>query len=305
MSVPGVGYGNTAATFAAPFLSKIMLNSKVTEINHKDPNNAIISFTKNGVVSKVAAKTVLVTTSLGVLKAGSITFTPRLPGWKQDTIDNMGFGVINKCAMVWNDTEAVVWPDETWFELITPDDGTSGKWTTFLNPSRYKGFPTLVGWVGGQDARDIEAQTDDEILDDVMGNLQAMFPTIRRPDRVIITRWGQEENVRGSYCFKTVGRDFSQDAWILGHSVGSLRFAGEATAGSSWYATTVGAWKTGEKAAQEMVDELSRRLTATPAAVTDVTSWISSSTTIVSAGTGISGHIWYSAFLSFTLVYLL
>ena len=28
-------------------------------------------------------------------------------------------------------------------------------------------MPVLCGWVGAQDARDIEAQTDDEILDDV------------------------------------------------------------------------------------------------------------------------------------------
>ena len=61
MSVPGVGYGNTAAKFAAPLAHKIHLKSKVTEIDYSDPNNVIITFVRNGVESKVMAKTVLVT----------------------------------------------------------------------------------------------------------------------------------------------------------------------------------------------------------------------------------------------------
>ena len=90
MSVPGVGYGNTVAKFAAPFVNKIRLNSRVTEINYSDPNGVIISYTKNGVDRMVKAKTVLVTVSLGVLKAGNIKFTPSLPEQKQEVINGMG-----------------------------------------------------------------------------------------------------------------------------------------------------------------------------------------------------------------------
>ena len=38
----------------------------------------------------------LVTVPLGVLKKGSIEFQPPLPQRKQEAIDRMGFGVLNK-----------------------------------------------------------------------------------------------------------------------------------------------------------------------------------------------------------------
>ena len=95
-----------------------------------DPNNAIISFTSDdGVETKVTAKTVLVTVSLGVLKAGTIKFIPKLPRKKQNAIDNMGFAVMSKCVMQWHDKNtADIWPDELYFELMTRDDESSNKW---------------------------------------------------------------------------------------------------------------------------------------------------------------------------------
>ena len=167
--------------------------------------------------------------------------------------------------MQWNDNDDVVWPDEEWFELITHDDASSGKWTTFFNPSKYKGKPALVGFIGGQDAIDMEAQTDEEVLDDVIDNLQAMFPTLRRPDRIVVTRWGQDPNFRGAYSFKKVGRDFWDDARHLHNSIRNLHFAGEATAYKHWYGTVTGAWKTGEKEAYKMVGELRNRRWDAPA----------------------------------------
>ena len=166
-SVPGVGYGNTAAKYADQFVShKVHLNSKVSEIDYSNPSRALISFTRNGEEEiNVLAKTVLVTASLGVLKAGNIDFTPRLPHWKKEVIDGMGFGTMNKCVLIWNDPNAVEWPDNEWIELMTPKGENSGKWTTFFNPTKYKGIPVLVGFVGGENARYMETQTDEEIID--------------------------------------------------------------------------------------------------------------------------------------------
>ena len=255
MSVPGVGYGNTAAKFAAPLAHKIHLNSKVTEIDYSNPNGAIVSFTKNGVESKVMAKTVLVTVSLGVLKAGNIKFTPSLPDWKQEVIDGMGFGLLNKCVIQWDNPDAAVWPDKEWIELITPKGENGGRWTTFFNPTSYKGVPVLVGWAAAENARYMETQTDEEVLADVMTKLKAMFPTITPPDRRIISRWGSEENVRGTYSFNVVGRDsFRKDRGQLKRPVKNVWFAGEATSG--FYGTVNGACESGEAAAEGMLKEL-------------------------------------------------
>jgi lysine-specific histone demethylase 1 len=44
------------------------------------------------------ADRVVLTTPLGVLKSGSITFQPPLPDWKQGVIERMGFGLLNKAS---------------------------------------------------------------------------------------------------------------------------------------------------------------------------------------------------------------
>lgn len=160
---------------------------------------------------------------------------------------------MNKCAMQWNDDSAMVWAEEEWTELITQDDSSSGDFTVFMNPTKYKGKPTLVGWIGGDDnvRAGMEMQTDDQVLATVYGNAKAMFPKITTPDRVVVTRWGAEENILGTYSNKVPGRDFYDDAAKLQQRVENVWFAGEATAGE-WYATVIGAWETGEEGAVEM-----------------------------------------------------
>ena len=262
MSQVGVGFGNTAASVADPYMSKIKLNAKVTEINYEDPNLVVVSYTDETSGEKtrqVTTRTILVTVSLGVLKAETINFRPKLPEWKQDVIDGMGYGVLNKCIMQWNNKDDMVWPaNETWFELITPEGPV---WTSFFNPTQFKGGkPTLVGWIGGDGAKAIEAQTDEEVTNAVMKKLQTLFPGIRSPpDRVLVTRWGKEPNILGTYSFKAVGRDWKTDSRSLRRKINKIRFAGEATSGM-WYDTTYGAWKSGNEEAKEMISDLRTEL---------------------------------------------
>ncbi|KAL7552184.1 hypothetical protein ACHAWF_017992 [Thalassiosira exigua] len=132
---------------------------------------------------------------------------------------------------------------------------------SYLLTAKQKGVPTLVAWIANEDAALAETQSDDEILEDVMRNLRAMFPSITRPsNRVVITRWDQEDTIKGSYSFKKVGRTMSTDRSKLGERVGIMWFAGEAT--DSFYGTTEGAWKSGRRAALGMAVELQRKQTS-------------------------------------------
>lgn len=110
--------------------------------------------------------------------------------------------------------------------LVTPEKDTSGKWTTFSNPSKLKGVPSLTAWIGGKDAIAAEKQSDDEILSDVTKNLKAMFPAITEPDNVIISRWGQEEFVRGAYAFPSQGQEYYNDLDNISRRMGKIYFAG-------------------------------------------------------------------------------
>jgi monoamine oxidase len=266
MSIPGVGFGNTAAKYAEPYAEYVKLNSKVVEVNSEGEELIEVTYVDkddDGMTKSIKAKTVLITVSLGVLKAGTINFVPSLPANKQASIDNTGFGLNNKAVMTWKNKEDMIWPeDEFWFKLITPDDETSGLWTTFYNPSKFKGEPSLIAWVGGDEAWVEEERTNDEIMKDVIKNLRAMFPGIRNPDTALISRWGMNENVRGTfviitlsalptstfydllshvcisfncdicvglYSFPKPGRDFYDDLDTLGERFGNIWFAGEAT----------------------------------------------------------------------------
>eukprot|EP00571_Detonula_confervacea_P001823 CAMPEP_0172315264 /NCGR_PEP_ID=MMETSP1058-20130122/24644_1 /TAXON_ID=83371 /ORGANISM="Detonula confervacea, Strain CCMP 353" /LENGTH=484 /DNA_ID=CAMNT_0013029313 /DNA_START=270 /DNA_END=1724 /DNA_ORIENTATION=+ len=255
MAVPGLGFGNIAGKYAEQFKSKIELNAKVTKIDYEDEQNNIITYVKDGKTKKVSTQAVLVTVPLGVLKAKTIEFVPSFPEWKQEAIDNMGFGVLNKCVMSWNNPGDAVWPvDKFWLELITLNEASSDKWTTFFNPTQLKKIPVLVGFIGGQAAIDAESQTDDEILDDVMKNLKSMYPTITKPNKVVITRWLKEDTARGSYAFKKVNRVWMEDIKNLQRKTKRLWFAGEATYRTP--GTTTGAWNTGETAALAMASVL-------------------------------------------------
>ena len=75
VGVPGKGYGNIAAKYAESFADKITLNAKVVEINSEENmDQPTITYVENGVTKAVKANAVLVTASLGALKAGIINF---------------------------------------------------------------------------------------------------------------------------------------------------------------------------------------------------------------------------------------
>ncbi|KAL9183285.1 hypothetical protein ACHAXT_005072 [Thalassiosira profunda] len=257
VSVPGVGFGNMAAAYARPLEEYIRLNAKVAEIDSSAGDDPTIRYEENGAKKAVRAKTVLITASVGALKAGVIDFIPALPQWKQEGIQNMGFGVVNKCSMSWNDDAARVWPeDKYWFYLITAEDETSSEWTQFLNPSQFKEKPFLTAFIGGDDARAWESKSDDEIFERVFSNLRSMFPDITEPDDYVITRWGQEDTIRGAYSHPMPGRSHSDVARVLARRVGRMYFAGEGTDTGGGWGTTMGAWNTGEDTAEEMVQRI-------------------------------------------------
>ena len=289
----GVGFGNLVAQYAQKYISYIMLNSRVITIDSSEesssstPDVTVVSYVTDTndnddnseggstttTISTVQAKTVLVTVSLGVLKSDRIQFIPPLPENKRTIINAMGYGTLNKCILSWKSNDAIVWPiDESWFMLLTESNNNNKddeeeeeeesaavqrgqRWTTFFNPTLLTGQPTLVAYVGGDDAIATESQTRNDIVEDVMTNLRSMFPDITNPDNVIVTRWGSEEDFYGAYAYPTAGRVMAEDAAILAEPIGRLYFAGEATSATRW-GTTMGAWNTGEEQAYAITARL-------------------------------------------------
>jgi len=83
----------------------IQLGHIVTEISYsmKDPkskggiNGEVKVWTENS--QEFVGDAVLITVPLGCLKANAIKFSPALPDWKLASIQQLGFGVLNKVIM--------------------------------------------------------------------------------------------------------------------------------------------------------------------------------------------------------------
>ena len=101
----------------------------------------------------------------------------------------------------------------------------------------------------------MESKPNEVVLDDVLTHLQAIYPDLVKPDKAYISKWGKEQNFKGSYSSRTYGRSHSQDSFHLSEKVGRVSFAGEATAYPN-YATTKGAYASGTRGAKELIEVL-------------------------------------------------
>lgn len=203
----------------------------------------------------------IVTVPLGVLKKSAIEFVPALSDKKLEAIDLIGMGNMNKVIMYWdNSTQNISWwpEDKIDIQLITEMDSDTGDWTYFYNEQSHtsnKDYHVLTAWCGGDACDRLEKDSDEETIDKVLGNLRKMFGNnVPAPSNHVITRWRSEEYSGGAYSFDTVGFDLTSYRSALFEPIGSLYFAGEATDTDGWFATAVGAYTTGVKAASRISD---------------------------------------------------
>ncbi|GAB4838450.1 Lysine-specific histone demethylase 1 1 [Ancistrocladus abbreviatus] len=208
-----------------------------------------------------SADMVLCTVPLGVLKRGSIKFEPELPQKKRDAIERLGFGLLNKVAMLF--------PYDFWggeidtFGHLSEDPAMRGEYFLFYSYSSVSGGPLLVALVAGEAAIKFEKMSPVDSVEKVMDILRGIFTPkgIEVPDPVqmVCTRWGQDQFTSGSYSYVAIGAS-GDDYDILAESIGDRRvfFAGEAT-NKQYPATMHGAFLSGMREAANMLRAAKRR----------------------------------------------
>ena len=211
------------------------------------------------------ADEVILTAPLGVIKSGHINFDPPLPEWKLGPIQRLGFGLLNKVILVFD--EAFWDVDQDMFGLLRDADipnsldqedyaANRGKYYFFWNCVKTSGLPVLISLMVGDAAFETEKTSDSEIVAGVTQELARMFqrPRIPIPRETIVTRWGQDRFACGTYSY--VGAtSLPGDYEALARPVGNLHFAGEATCGTH-PATVHGAYISGLRAASEIIDKM-------------------------------------------------
>ncbi|XP_062221966.1 lysine-specific histone demethylase 1 homolog 1-like [Phragmites australis] len=174
---------------------------------------------------------VLCTVPLGVLKRGDIKFVPELSAQKKESIQRLGFGLLNKVVMLF--------PYDFWdgridtFGHLTEDSGQRGEFFLFYSYSSVSGGPLLIALVAGESAVKFEKMSPMENVEKVLDTLRKIFSPkgieVPNPLQVICTRWGTDRFTYGSYSYVAIGAS-GDDYDILAESVHNrVFFAGEAT----------------------------------------------------------------------------
>ncbi|XP_010060514.2 lysine-specific histone demethylase 1 homolog 2 [Eucalyptus grandis] len=199
------------------------------------------------------ADAVLCTVPLGVLKKRTITFEPELPPRKLEAIERLGFGLLNKVAMVF---PYVFWGEDLdTFGCLSEEGQNRGEFFLFYSYHTVSGGPVLIALVAGEAAQAFEYMDPCTSLSRVLSILKGIYRPkgidVPHPIQSICTRWGSDPLSYGSYSHVRVnssGRDYD----ILGESVGNrLFFAGEATS-RQYPASMHGAFLSGLKEASHI-----------------------------------------------------
>ncbi|MFN7782054.1 MAG: flavin monoamine oxidase family protein [Lysobacterales bacterium] len=198
--------------------------------------------------SEHAADAAIVTVPLGVLKAGRPRFSPPLPSAMRTAIERLAMGVLNKCYLRF---ERVFWPDDSdWIEIVRRVPGRWAQWVSF---ARTTGWPVLLGFHAGSEARRLEGLDDATVVAEAMAALRQTFgPEVPDPIDHQITRWASDPWSLGSYSLYPPGAT-PADRNALGRSIGPrLRLAGEAIS-MAHFGTAHGAYLSGREAARRLL----------------------------------------------------
>lgn len=202
--------------------------------------------TSRGVFQGRAA---VITVPLGVLKAGSITFSPVLPHAKLRAIGRLGMGLLSK---TWLRFPSVFWPVEHEYLDRIPPASERGQWAESVNLARLDRSPVLLGFNAGAYGRAVEAMSDEAAMAAAHRAYRSMFgPAALAPIATVRSHWSTDPYALGSYSYLAVGSS-NDDRDALAAPAGALFFAGEAC--SRDHAATVhGAWRSGERAARALL----------------------------------------------------
>jgi monoamine oxidase len=227
----------------------VAYNSPVTVVDTSGVKPVAID--GNGVYNYADA--IIVTVSVGVLKAEIIDFIPDLPAAKLAAIDTIGMGKGMKISLRFS---SQVWASKM-MNVLT--DGPSGNcWT----PNKYQPSATdhvLTCFMMGRNAEAMAALPDDAArIDQALANLDVAFGGSASTAFIegVVQDWTAQPYIRGSYSYPAPGTRPLAGLTMrqaLAEAVGpTLYFAGEATHNTA-ASTVPGAMQAGERAAGEII----------------------------------------------------
>ena len=168
------------------------------------------------------AGAVIVTVPLGILKAGTITFTPALPAAYVGAIKQLAMGVLDKCILRY---DTAFWGTST--DTFTIVGSNPHEMYQFIPINKPTGIPALVAFTAGTIARSHEQKTDAQLQAQMAAMVNTAFGVNKTPTGIIATRWDRDPFTRGSYSYIPVGGSIAARRTLATPVNRRLAFAGE------------------------------------------------------------------------------
>ncbi|KAG7349569.1 polyamine oxidase [Nitzschia inconspicua] len=248
-SIPSQGYKPIVERLANGL--DIQLETQVSTIEYD--TKGVRLFTNRGIYE---AKRVVCTIPLGVLKSGAVSFQPGLSESKQRAINRLGWGVVNKVALLF---KKVFWPPkQSGFGVVSTE-------TPFcqyiLNKYPFTQVPMLEAYIVGKQAQRMADLSDEEVVNNIIHELSIMFgQTVDMLEdsliqKIYIQRWEKEEFTRGAYSYAIMGSKADDFEAFEYSQLKVLFFAGEHTS-VDYRGTAHGAFLSGRRAARDILSTL-------------------------------------------------
>jgi monoamine oxidase len=240
-----VGGAQTLALGLADSLEgRVRLGAPVSRIKHGDGSVRIFA----GEIELEAQRAIV---ALPPAIAAQIDFDPSLPEQRRRLAEQFRPGALNKCVALY---EEPFWrADGLSGESVTdagpvtltfdcsPPDGSSG---------------VMLGFVGGPEAREMEAMPPDTRRDAVLACFEKLFgPRARQPLDYAELAWAGEERSGGGPTSNFGPGGWTESGSALREPVGDVHWAGTETA-TVWSGYMEGALQAGDRAAAEVLPQL-------------------------------------------------
>ena len=223
---------------------QIQTDTIVKSVNYSSTNNITVSTTSKN----YECDYVICSVPLGVLKFNSIEFNPALPEYKQDSIENVGFGTVTKLALKFTDQ---FWDSDVQYYYTVAKE--TGRWPVWMNYRTFSKERILMGLSMGEYAKKADLMSTEELIEDGLKVLKNVWEDdVGEVQNVLRTSWLNDPFTKGAYSFPRVDNS-EEDFENLAEPIDNkLFFCGEHT-DLEYLATTHGALFTGIRAAKEVI----------------------------------------------------
>ena len=238
------GYGTLLAYYRKDI--PVKLNIIVSEIKWGGKGVQVV--TNKGTIS---AKACIVTTSVGVLKAEKIKFTPPLRPKKYEAFNGISMTISNRVLMQLKKKFYRGIKNDTYLYTKCNSNGAKSP-KTFYGLLKMSGTNVSLFGTSGQFSKDLEIEGSQAMIDFVLNDLKATFGSKFYEKyfiKAIATGWANNPFTLGAYSGAIPGKASLRRE--LKQQVGDrVFFAGEATAGA--FSTVHGADRSGVRAVTEL-----------------------------------------------------